>query len=196
MKKPKHADPFASEDGPEMRSGRAPLSRFIPYPNNPRLHPPAEIALLSELIKKRGPDQPIVVDESWVILKGHGRRDAALLAKLEDFPYVQRFGLSEADKAAIRVEDNAVPLLGSWDKELLRSEIGSLRLAGYDVKLLGFGDVQLVQFETLPGPPGQFEVFGANIPVDYCCPRCRFQWSGNPKPASESEVKARPAKKK
>ena len=89
---------------------------------------------------------------------------------------MQRFRIaSDEDKRAMRIEDNQIALLAGWDKELIRAEIGSLRLSGYDVKLLGFGDVQLVQFETMPGPPGQFEAFGANIPVDYCCPRCRFQ---------------------
>lgn len=179
-KKRPAADPFAQKDGPKMRSGRAPLRRFIPYPNNPRTHPPAEIALLAEIIGKRGADQPIVVDERWVILKGHGRLEAAHAAKMEDFPFVQRIGLTDAEKTAMRIEDNSIPLLAGWDRELIRAEIANLSAAGYDVKLLGFGDQQLVQFTTLPGPPIEFPAVGEDLKTDYCCPSCGYRWSGNP----------------
>ncbi len=177
-----------------MRSGRAPLSRFVPYPNNPRTHPPAEILLLSQLIKKRGADQPIVVDESWEILKGHGRREAALLAGIEDFPYVQRLGLDEAEKIAIRLEDNAIPLLAGWDRELVRGEIVQLQALSYDVSLLGFGDTQLVQFTTLPGPPSQFPAVGADLHVDKQCPKCGYTGSGDWTPKAKKPPKARAKK--
>ena len=133
-------DPFQTTGGPRMESGRALLSKFKPYPDNPRTHPKEEIALLSRLIKTRGADQPIVVDEDWFILKGHGRREAAALAKLKDFPYVQRFGLSDAEKRAMRIEDNQLALLAGWDQGLLRAEASKLKLAGYDMPLLGFSD--------------------------------------------------------
>ena len=103
----------------------------------------------------------------------------ALLAGLEDFPYVQRLGLDEAEKIAIRIEDNSIPLLAGWDKELVRGEIVQLQAMDYDVKLLGFGDTQLVTFTTLPGPPGQFPEVGENIPTSFQCPKCRYQWSGH-----------------
>ena len=130
-----------------MKSGRAALNRFIPYPNNPRFHPPEEIALLAEILKMRGPDQPIVVDESWIILKGHGRLDAAKIAGLKDFPFVQRLGLSEADKMAMRIEDNQLPLLASWNIPLLQSDVQALKLSGYDVAgLLGFPQEMLASY--------------------------------------------------
>jgi hypothetical protein len=186
-------DPFVADSGPQMRSGRAPLHRFIPYPNNARVHPPAELALLAQLIKKRGPDQPIVVDEDWVILKGHARREASLIAGLEDFPYVQRLGLSEDEKIAIRLEDNAVPLMASWSIELARGEIALLKSMDYDVSLLGFGDTQLVQFTTLPGPPGQFPTVSDDLHVDKQCPKCGFVGSGDWIPKA---AKAKNGKKK
>lgn len=186
-KKTKASDPF-SADGHDMRSGRAPLSRFVPYPNNPRTHPPAQVALLAELIKRHGPDQPIVVDDDWVILKGHGRRSAAILAGLEDFPYVQHRGLPESEKIAMRISDNQVSLLSGWDRELARGEIVQLQQMGYEISQLGFGDAQLVQFTTLPGPPGEFPQFGENIATDYCCPSCGYRWSGKPNGAPNDEA--------
>jgi ParB-like nuclease family protein len=193
-KRPKASDHFATEDGPEMRSGRAPLHKFVPYPNNPRTHPPAEIVLLAEILKNRGADQNIVVDEDWVILKGHGRLEAAKVAGMLDFPYVQRLGLTEAEKLAIRIEDNAVPLLAGWDRELIAGEIATLKSQGYELSMLGFGDAQLVQFTTTPGPPDEFPSVGENIETKHQCPKCGYRWSGSSAP-TEKKVAA-PRKRK
>jgi hypothetical protein len=179
--------PFAVQDWPAMRPKLRPVSQIIPYPNNPRTHPPAQIEMLARLIKQFGPDQPIVVDgdkgpERGMILKGHGRRAAAIMAGLEEFPVVERFGMTSDEKRAMRIDDNQVALLSGWDNELVRGEIMSLRTAGYDVALLGFGDTQLVQFTTLPAPPSQFQQFGSDIPTQFCCPSCNYKWSGKPTP--------------
>lgn len=133
-------DPFAIADGPKMISGRAPLSRFKPHPDNPRTHPQEEIDLLTWVLVNRGPDQPIVVDEDWLILKGHGRLIAAKAGKLKGFPFVQRFGLSESEKRAMRIEDNQLALLAGWDHVKLRADANLLKLDGYDMKLLGFSE--------------------------------------------------------
>lgn len=58
------------------------LDRFAPYPHNARTHPPAQVTLLATLFRKYGPDQPIIVDENGVILKGHGRRLGAIEGEL------------------------------------------------------------------------------------------------------------------
>jgi ParB-like nuclease family protein len=117
-----------------------PLERIRPYPKNARTHPPAQIAMLAALIKKFGPDQPIVVDEKFVILKGHGRRLASLEAGLSEFPVVVQADLSETDKAAMRISDNQSALLSGWDIALLRDNAAELKAAGYDMPLLGFGE--------------------------------------------------------
>ena len=183
---------FNVEDSwPEMREENRLLSQIYPYPSNPRTHPPAQVALLAELIKKHGPDQRIVVDEDGVILKGHGRHQAAILAGLKEFPIVVRLSMSEDDKRAMRISDNQVAILSGWDKELIRAEMGALKLAGYDMPLLGFGETQLVQFMSTPGPPGAFQQYGDDIPTDFCCPKCRHQWSGNPMAGKVKEKKVR-----
>lgn len=129
-----------------------PIEKIIPYENNPRSHPPEQVRLLADLIGKYGPDQNIVVDEKGIILKGHGRLEAAVLAGLKTFPVTQRLGLSEADKRAIRISDNQVALLSGWNQELLRVELTELSHDGFDMNLLGFPDMQLVSFmANVPG---------------------------------------------
>lgn len=176
-----------------------PLDKIKAYPHNPRTHPQAQIELLAELLKKFGPDQDIVVDEKGVILKGHGRKAAAARAGLKSYPVTQRFGLSEEDKVALRISDNQVALLSGWDNELVAFEIERLKRSEYPIELLGFGEAQLVQFTTQPGPPaGGFQAFDdETIETAFCCPKCGYSWSGNPtagKKPTEPEAEAPSAK--
>jgi hypothetical protein len=185
------------------------LDAVTPYPHNARTHPPAQIDVLAGILLKYGPDQPIVVDEDGVILKGHGRRLAAYKAAEPEFaarhnlppapktfPVVQRLGLPDDDKRAMRISDNQSGLLSGWDGELMKFEIESLKRNGYDVALLGFGEQQLVQFTTTPGPPAGFATFDESIPVQHECPKCHYVWSGNSAPRPEPEAKAKPNGKK
>ncbi|MDE2020983.1 MAG: DNA modification methylase, partial [Patescibacteria group bacterium] len=82
---------------------------------------------------------------------------------LKSFPVVQHIGLSESDKRAMRLADNQVALLSGWNENLLRVELTDLQLAGFEMNLLGFSDIQLVSFmanvptgtdpEAAPEPP-------------------------------------------
>jgi hypothetical protein len=53
-------------------------------------------------------------------------------------------GWSEAQKRAYVLADNQLAITGSgWDPELLRLELGELKLGGFDLSLTGFGDLEL-----------------------------------------------------
>lgn len=146
MKKPK------PKQFPALEAELWPLDKIIEYPNNPRTHPQDQIELLARLLK-RGIDQPIVVDEDGIILKGHGRKMAAALAGFTEFPVVQRFGLSESEKRAERMSDNVVALMSGWSSELLRTELGQLQTEGYNLPMVGFTDKQLAALGFAPATP-------------------------------------------
>ena len=55
------------------------------------------------------------MDEDGIILKGHGRRLAAMTAGFKSFPVVVHDKLSETDKKALRIADNQVAVLAGWD---------------------------------------------------------------------------------
>lgn len=126
------------------------LAAILPYPQNARTHTDQQIELLANLMLRYGVDQPIVVDEAGVILKGHGRRLAAIKAGFETFPVVVQRGLSDDDKRALRIADNQVALLAGWDPELMQLELGELQLHGFELPLLGFGDAELAAFLNPP----------------------------------------------
>lgn len=55
-----------------------PIKSIKPYARNAKKHPPEQVANIAESIKQFGWTQPIVVDESGVVIIGHGRLAAAL----------------------------------------------------------------------------------------------------------------------
>lgn len=145
--------PFAVPDWPKGWTMWK-LDRITPYPKNARTHPPDQIALLANMLKRWGPDQPIVVDEDGVILKGHGRLLAAIEAGLEEFPVVERRGLPAAEKSAIRIADNQVALLAGWDSVLIGGELSELEMTGFDLPFLGFPETQLIGWGLQSGTEG------------------------------------------
>jgi len=133
-----------------MKTTLVPLSKIKPYIRNARKHPEKQITLLASLMKKYGVDQPIVVDEKFVILKGHGRRLAALQAGFKDYPVVVQRGLKAEDKQAIRIADNQVALLAGWDDNLLKIEIKELKSLGFDLAMIGFSEAKFdVLFDNM-----------------------------------------------
>ena len=100
-----------------------PLERIIPYDRNPRKRSKKAVEKVAASIGEFGVRQPIVVDETGIILVGHTRREAAELRKMPTFPVHQAFGLSEAQKRAYRIADNRTNEENTWDIPALETEL-------------------------------------------------------------------------
>jgi site-specific DNA-methyltransferase (adenine-specific) len=116
------------------------IGKLKPYERNAKKHPQEQIDRLALHIEGVGWDQPIVCDEDFVILKGHGRRLASIKLGLNEVPVIIADGLSEAQKKAVRLADNKLAE-SPWDDDLLKFELDDLALAGWDLGELGFEDV-------------------------------------------------------
>lgn len=112
------------------------LDRIVPYDRNPKKHPETQIEKLARHIAEVGWDQPIVVDETGVILKGHGRHLAAKMLSLKEAPVIIKTGLTESQKKKIRIADNKLADSG-WIPELLKLELEDIKF-DTDIGSLGF----------------------------------------------------------
>ena len=115
---------------------------LIPYEKNPRDNR-AALDAIELSIEEYGFTNPILVNEEKVILAGHTRREAAILAGLEKVPYIVIDGLTEAQQKAYRLADNKLSELALWDEDLLKEELEDLLDEDYDISLTGFSDVDL-----------------------------------------------------
>jgi len=115
---------------------------LIPYEKIPRDNR-AALDAIELSIEEYGFTNPILVNEEKVILAGHTRREAAILAGLEKVPYIVVDGLTEAQQKAYRLADNKLSELSIWDEDLLKEELEDLLDEDYDISLTGFSDVDL-----------------------------------------------------
>jgi DNA modification methylase len=115
---------------------------LIPYANNAKTHPPEQIAKIAASIAAFGFDQPIVVDEQGIIIKGHGRFLASLKLNRTRVPVVVRSDLTPTEAKAARLADNKTAE-SPWDEELLHLEMAMLDEEQFDLGLTGFSDDEL-----------------------------------------------------
>lgn len=119
--------------------------KLVPYELNSKIHDPAQVKKIAESIKQFGWDQPIVVDKDYVVIKGHGRRLAAISLGMEVVPALVRDDLSPEQVRAARLADNRVAV-GGMDTEMLKRELAELDfdLSGiFDDKELAFMEADL-----------------------------------------------------
>ncbi|MGE3743437.1 MAG: site-specific DNA-methyltransferase [Geminicoccaceae bacterium] len=119
------------------------MASLLPYSRNARTHSPEQVAQIAASIREWGWTFPPLVDETGMIIAGHGRVLAAQLLGIADVPVMVATGWSEAQKRAYVIADNKLALNAGWDPELLPVELGDLKTMGFDLGLTGFGELEL-----------------------------------------------------
>ncbi|MDQ1326690.1 MAG: hypothetical protein QG564_1821 [Campylobacterota bacterium] len=120
---------------------------LIPYVNNSRTHSDKQVQQIASSIKEWGFTNPILIDENNGIIAGHGRLMAAEKLKLDTVPTIKLVGLTELQKKAYIIADNKLALNSGWDEELLKIELSELKDNNFDMQLLGFDDIELLENE-------------------------------------------------
>src|SRR3954451_2822887 len=128
---------------PADRVERWSLDRLVPYARNARTHSDAQVAQIAASVREWGWTVPVLVDESGMLIAGHGRVLAARKLGLSEIPVMVARGWSEAQKRAYVLADNKLALNASWDVELLKVELTDLKTMGADLGLVGFEDEEL-----------------------------------------------------
>lgn len=133
-------------------------TKLKPYANNAKKHSRRQVTLLAKAMRTMGFDQPIVVDKDMVIIKGHGRRLAALELKLDLVPVVVRADLTPEQCMASRLADNHAHTMSSIDVTTERQELQEYTAAG--------GTDAGVYFDFMTPPKaGALDMPGATSPT-------------------------------
>ena len=102
------------------------IDTLIPYDRNNKIHTEEQVKKIAKSIKELWFRAPILVDENFVILAGHGRLAAAKKLKLKEVPVIQYTDLTEEQKKKYRLLDNRLADLSDYDLENLRLELQEL----------------------------------------------------------------------
>ena len=119
------------------------VAEITPYSRNARTHSDIQITQIAASITQFGFTNPLLLDENNVLIAGHGRLEAAKRLNMPELPALLLSGLSDTQKAALRIADNKLAINASWDDALLATELTDLRDAGFDLELTGFGTDEL-----------------------------------------------------
>lgn len=119
------------------------IDRLVPYARNARTHSKEQILQLRASLREFGFVNPVIVDQNYNVIAGHGRILAAKEEGLTEVPCVFAEHLTEAQKRAYILADNRLALNAGWDAEMLAVELSELQGADFDISLLGFDDAEL-----------------------------------------------------
>lgn len=123
---------------PEMRR----VADLAPALRNARTHSKEQVQQIAESIREFGWTNPILVDESDMIIAGHGRVLGAKLLGWQDVPTIVARGWSEAQKRAYVIADNRIAEKAGWDTALLTLEFAELGELGFRLDVLGFSEIE------------------------------------------------------
>jgi ParB-like chromosome segregation protein Spo0J len=132
---------------PTARFEQVSLAKLRENPRNAHTHPKRQIRQIADSIHRFGFTSPIITDDKYVILAGHGRWHAAKLLGLRIVPVIALHGLGEAERRAYLLADNKLAEMAGWDRSALALELSELAPllaeAGLDVEITGFNPAEI-----------------------------------------------------
>lgn len=135
---------------------RWPVDKLIGYARNSRKHSDAQVEMIAASMKEWGWTNPCLVDEDGMIIAGHGRVMASKKLGFAEVPVMVARGWTEAQKRAYVIADNQLAMAATWDDDMLKVELSGLKLEGFDMELLGFGDALTDLLDPdMTAPPGK-----------------------------------------
>ena len=124
------------------RYGLCPVAALLPNPHRVQTHSPRQLEKLGRSLAISGQLSPTIVDESFCILAGHARLEAAKRAGAAQLSVVQVFGLSDAQKRQYLLADNRVGSDARLDRKALADQLPDLTIlfadAGFELADTGF----------------------------------------------------------
>ncbi len=135
----------------------ADISALRPYPCNAREHTVKQLNKIAKQIEAVGFINPITVDETGMILAGHGRFEAAKLIGLTIVPVIKARGMSEIEKRSHILADNRLGDESKFSTEKVKVELKSLIELGANLELTGFDTLQIDTYLAFDDSPVALE---------------------------------------
>jgi len=125
------------------------LEDLHPNLRNPNTHPPEQIELLAKIIKTTGWRSPITVsNQTGLIVRGHGRLEAAKKAGLNYAPVNYQDYASEQEEWADLLADNKIASLAEWNYQGLTEVLTDLDASNFEMELTGWDQGALESLMT------------------------------------------------
>jgi DNA modification methylase len=127
-----------------------------PDPTNPRRHSKKQARQIANSIKTFGFNVPVLVDSDRNVIAGHGRLLACRDLGMTEVPTICLDHLTPAQARALKIADNRLTEIASWDDRLLAEQLKELSLLDldFDIEVTGFemGEIDLRIISLEDGP--------------------------------------------
>ncbi len=155
------------------------VADLIPYASNSRTHSPEQIAQIAASIKEFGFTNPILMDGDKGIIAGHGRLLAARKLGMTEVPTIELKHLTENQRKAYIIADNAIALKADWNMPVMALELHGLNSQGFDLSLIGFDADELteIMFEPNFEPGTEDEQGRLDTKKPVVCPKCDHEFT-------------------
>lgn len=124
------------------------IGKIKPFDKNPRTHSKDQIQQIANSMMKFGWVNPILVDENYEIIAGHGRILAGKELGYTQVPVARLSHLTKPEKLALLVADNRIAENAGWDDAKLQEILQSLHSDKFDLSILGFTNKELENFRN------------------------------------------------
>lgn len=122
------------------------IEKAIPNPKNPNQHNPDQIARLAQVIEATGWRAPITISKrSGFIVRGHGRRLAAIERGWKTVPVDFQDYSSEAEEYADLIADNRLAELSAINNNLLIDIIEDMDSGEVPLEMTGYSEQDLAE---------------------------------------------------
>lgn len=144
------------------------IEQIKPYERNAKIHGDEQIGMLMNSIREFGFLSPCLVErDTYNLIAGHGRVEAAKRLGMETVPCVFVEDLTEEQRKAYILADNKLAELAGWDFALLESELEDIE--NINMSDFGFDEIRTdVDFENLFADAPEKE----KEPKQIQCPHC------------------------
>jgi len=163
---------------PDLKIEPIPLADILPYLNNTKQHPEAQVKQIAASIREFGFNDPIAAHEKRTIVEGHGRYLAAQLLGMETVPVICLDHLSPGQRCAYMIAHNKLRLNSEFDLDAFKAEFEALQESAFDMRLTGFEDSEIAEFlgDVDFAPVGENEQGRLDAKAKVICPQCGYEF--------------------
>lgn len=126
----------------ELRIVYLPVSRLVPYADNPRKNDPVVPRMVEDL-RAFGFRAPLLAKSDGELIDGHLRLKAAVVMGMPEVPVILADDFTPEQVRAYRLIVNRSATWAAWDEDLLLREVKTLLDAEFDIALTGFDQHEL-----------------------------------------------------
>jgi len=135
--------------------------RLKPHPKNAKIHTDKQIDRIAKSMENTGGSVvPIVVDEDFTILSGHGRWMAHKKRGDVQCPVVITSGLSDSQKLKFLLADNQTNAMTGNENDAVAAILQELDAAQIDISDIGFSEKELDKFLSYEEEEEERDILG------------------------------------